>query len=76
MDEPYSTEGNALGSSLVCTALLDKLVAKNILTRSDVVDLLRNARNALGSGATRPAGALDAARLLDDIAKRYAAQSI
>jgi hypothetical protein len=32
--------------------------------------------NALGSGPNRPDGALDAARLLDDIAKRYAAQSI
>jgi hypothetical protein len=76
MEQPFSPEGNALASSLICTALLQKLVAQGILTRSDVIDLVRNARNALGSGAIRPDGALDAARLLDDIAKRYAAQSI
>ena len=76
MDQPYSTDGNALASSLICVALLDKLVAKGVLARGEVADLLRNARSALGSRETRPAGAHDAARLLDDVTDRYIAQRI
>jgi hypothetical protein len=76
VDQPYSTDGNALASSLICAALLEKLVAKSILTRAEVADLLRNARTGLGSGEARPAGHLDAARLIDDVTDRYITQRI
>jgi hypothetical protein len=74
MDMPYSTDGTALASSLICAALLEKLVAKSILTRGEVADLLRNAKVGLSSGEAPPSGALDAARLLDNIADRYVTQ--
>lgn len=74
MDIPYSTDGTALASSLMCAALLEKLVAKSVLTRGEVADLLRNAKVGLSSARTRPAGALDAARLLDEVADRYITQ--
>lgn len=74
MEMPYSTDGTALASSLICAALLEKLVAKSVLTRGEVADLLRNAKVGLSSGEARPAGALDAARLLDEVADRYVTQ--
>ena len=72
MDTPYGTDGNALATSLVCAALLEKLVARDVLTRSDVGGLLRNARNALGSRLAGTAGELDAAGIIDGLIKRYA----
>jgi hypothetical protein len=76
MDKPYSTDGNALATSLICAALIEKLIASDLLTRDDVAGILRNARNALGSGPTRAAGELDAARLIDDLIGRYTAKNV
>jgi hypothetical protein len=76
MDKPYSTDGNALATSLICAALLEKLVASDMLTRDDVAGLLRNARNALGGGPVRAVGDLDAARLIDELIGRYTAQNV
>ena len=72
MDEPISTEGNALATNLICEALLRTLIAAELLTPDDVSGLLRSARSALGSGPVRAAGETDAARLIDSLISRYA----
>jgi hypothetical protein len=66
-DAPISPEGNALGSSLVLAAPLEKLVAKGTLGGFEA--------EALGSGPTRNIGETDAARLLDSLISRFAAKN-
>ncbi len=69
MDKQYGTDAEALASTLICTALLDQLVSKTILTRDDVRKLLRRARNALEP--TSVAREIDAGWLIDKLISRY-----
>ena len=76
MDQPISSEGNALATSLICASLLEKLVSVGALSNADVEALLRNARQSLGTSPVRASGETDAVRLLDGLIARYAAKQI
>jgi hypothetical protein len=76
MDKPYSTDGNGLAASLICAAMLEKLLDTGTFTRSDVIDLLRDARGVLGNGPFATTNQLNAVHLIGDLIDRYSAQSI
>jgi hypothetical protein len=76
MTQPFSTEGNALATSLICAALLEKLVSTGALNNGNVEALLRTARQALGNGPVRASGETDAAKLIDGLIARYAAKQV
>jgi len=76
MDQPFSSEGNALATSLICAALLDKLVSVGALSAGNVQSLLQTARQTLGRGPIRPIGEADAAEIIGGLIKRYAAKQV
>jgi hypothetical protein len=49
-------EGAGLAGGLIVTALLDTLMAKDILTKTEIRDILRSSLQAIGPDAKTPEG--------------------
>lgn len=51
-----ANEGAGLAGGLIIAAILDKLLAKDVLSKSEIRDALDKALRALGSDAKTPEG--------------------
>lgn len=51
-----SHQATGLAGGLIVTALLDKLMSANVLSKSDVRDILKRSMDAIGPDIKTPAG--------------------
>ena len=59
-------EGTGLAGGLIVTALLDKLLTNNVLSKGEIRDILKRSLAAIGPDAQTPEG-FAASRIIQDL---------